>query len=126
MKKLSRIKSPSSTTKGLKKLPAPVTEPVWTYLTNHTHILVCLASDATLRVRDLAQMVGITERAVQRILVDLESAGVLERERAGRRNRYTMTADAPLRHPLEESCSVGGLLKWILAQRRAAAKKAGV
>jgi len=123
MKKLSRIESPPSTTK-LKKISPPETAgPVWTYMTNHTHVLVCLAADATLRVRDLAQQVGITERAVQRILADLESAGVLERERDGRRNHYQILKDASLRHPLEDSCSVGGLLKWILAQKRAAVKK---
>ncbi len=123
MKKLSRIESQPSTTK-LQKIARPaVVEPVWTYMTNHTHVLVCLAADSTLRVRDLALQVGITERAVQRIITDLENAGVLERERDGRRNHYQIREDATLRHPLEESCSVGGLLKWILAQRRAAAKR---
>ena len=124
MKKLSRIVSLASTTKLKKNSPPESTVPVWTYLTNHTHVLVCLAADSTLRVRDLAQQVGITERAVQRILTDLESAGVLERERDGRRNHYQIREDATLRHPLEGSCSVGGLLKWILAQKRAAAKRA--
>lgn len=124
MKNLSRIESLPSTAKLKKISPRETAGPVWTYLTNHTHVLVCLAADATLRVRDLAQQVGITERAVQRILTDLESAGVLGRERDGRRNHYQIREDATLRHPLEESCSVGGLLKWILAQNRTVAKRA--
>ena len=124
MKKMSRIESLASTTKTREDFAPESAEPGWTYLSNHTHVLVCLAADATLRVRDLAQQVGITERAVQRILANLESAGVLERERDGRRNHYQIREDATLRHPLEESCSVGGLLKWIWAQKRAAAKRA--
>ncbi len=120
MKKLSRIESPSSKLKSKKISPPETVAQGWTYMTNHTHVLVCLAADATLRVRDLAQQVGITERAVQRILSDLETAGVLERERDGRRNHYQIREDANLRHPLEECCAVSGLLKWILSQRRKA------
>jgi DNA-binding IclR family transcriptional regulator len=97
----------------------------WTFLTNHTHVLVCLAGDSELRVRDLAQQVGITERAVQRILADLEAAGVLEREREGRRNRYHIREKATLRHPLESHCAVGDLLAWILEQRRAGGRRRG-
>lgn len=97
----------------------------WTFLTNHTHVLVCLAGDSELRVRDLAQQVGITERAVQRILADLEAGGVLEREREGRRNRYHIREKSTLRHPLEAHCAVGDLLAWILEQRRAAARRGG-
>jgi len=123
MKKMSRLTTQPSILKKAKSPPEAVSRPVWTFLTNHTHVLVCLAADAKLRVRDLAQQVGITERAVQRILADLETAGVLERERDGRRNRYQIRDDATLRHPLEKCCSVGGMLKWILAQRRAAARR---
>lgn len=90
----------------------------WTYLTNHTHVLVCLAEDAELRVRDMAARIGITERAVQRIIVDLEEAGVLTRERAGRRNRYVLHGGEHLRHPLEAHCSVGALVDWIRSQKR--------
>jgi len=64
-------------------------------------------------VRDLAVMVGITERAVQRILSDLESAGVLVKERIGRRNRYRIARKSKLRHPLEQHCTIGGLLGWV-------------
>lgn len=85
----------------------------FTYLTNHSHVLVALHADPELRVRDLAVMVGITERAVQRILADLESAGALKIEKIGRRNRYRVLRGARLRHPLEQHCSVGGLLDWV-------------
>lgn len=88
-------------------------EPGFTYLTNHAHVLVVLASDAEARVRDLARLIGITERAVQRIISDLEVAGVLERERLGRRNHYRIRRDARFRHPLEQHCTVGGLLNWV-------------
>ncbi len=97
--------------------------PAFTYLTNHTHVLVALDAEPTSRVRDLAQAVGITERAVQRIIVDLESAGVLVRQRTGRRNRYQICRDSRLRHPLESHCNVGGLLDWIRAGRAEAAAR---
>jgi len=87
----------------------------FTYLTNHSHVLVALDTDPELRVRDLASMVGITERAVQRILSDLEGASVIRIEKLGRRNRYRILRSAKLRHPLERHCSVGGLLDWVHA-----------
>jgi DNA-binding transcriptional ArsR family regulator len=87
----------------------------FTYLTNHSHVLVALDTDPELRVRDLADMVGITERAVQRILADLEASGVVKIEKLGRRNRYRIVRSAKLRHPLEHHCSVGGLLEWVHA-----------
>ncbi len=73
----------------------------WTFLTNHSHVIICLVRDPELRVRDLAAKIGITERAVLRILAELESGGVLSKARSGRRNRYTIHLDFPLRHPLE-------------------------
>jgi predicted ArsR family transcriptional regulator len=85
----------------------------FTYLTNHSHVLVALHLDADLRVRDLAQMVQVTERAVQRILADLQEAGVLRVEKHGRRNRYHIVRSARLRHTLERHCTVGGLLDWV-------------
>ena len=85
----------------------------FTYLTNHSHVLVALDTDPELRVRDLALMVGITERAVQRILSDLEDAGVVKIEKLGRRNRYRIMRGARLRHPLEHHCTVGGLLECV-------------
>ncbi len=85
----------------------------WTYLTNHSHVLICLAEDPTTRLRDVAQRIGITERAVQMIVTDLENAGVLIRHREGRRNRYEILPDKPLRHPVEAHRSVSDLLDMV-------------
>ncbi len=84
--------------------------PGWTFLTNHTHVLLCIARDPEVRLRHIALAVGITERAAQRIVADLDEAGFLERSRVGRRNAYTLRRDLPLRHPLERDRSVGELL----------------
>lgn len=84
--------------------------PTWTFLSNHGHVLTCLNTDATLRVRDIAERVGITERAVVRILGELVEAGYLEKFRDGRRNTYRIRRDQPLRHPLESRHTVGDLL----------------
>jgi DNA-binding transcriptional ArsR family regulator len=88
--------------------------PAWTFLTNHAHVLVCLAADATARLRDVAERVGITERAVQHIVADLEAGGLLTRTREGRRNRYALHVDVPLRHPVEAHVAVRELLGLIL------------
>jgi DNA-binding transcriptional ArsR family regulator len=82
----------------------------WTFLTNHAHVLFCVAKDPAVRLRDVAAAVGVTERAVQRIVAELEEAGYLLRERAGRRNRYEVRASLPLRHPIERHCQVSALL----------------
>lgn len=88
----------------------------WTFLSNHGHVLVCLARDPEARLRDVAVAVGITERAVQKIVSDLEDGGVVERVRDGRRNRYRLFLDKPLRHPIESHRSIGALLSMILNQ----------
>ena len=93
----------------------------WTFLSNHTHVLVCVASDQDLTVRDIAQRVGITERAVLRIVAELEQAGVLERARDGRRNRYRIHPGIPLRHPLEAHCRIGDLLALVTPRAEAKA-----
>lgn len=85
----------------------------WTFLTNHTHVLVCLARDPEMRIRDMSDAIGITERAVQRILQELESAGVLQRTRIGRRNRYDVDLSFALRHPLEAQCSLDSLIRAV-------------
>jgi DNA-binding Lrp family transcriptional regulator len=87
--------------------------PGWTFLSNHSHVLVCLAADGDLTLREVAARVGVTERAVQRIVSDLELAGVLERTRDGRRNTYRIDATVPLRHPLEAHCRIGNLLSMV-------------
>jgi DNA-binding Lrp family transcriptional regulator len=88
----------------------------WTFFTNHAHVLFCLAADSELRMRDLAVRVGITERATQRIVSELEEAGFLTIERVGRRNRYRVRSDLPLRHPIEARHTVGELLTLIDGQ----------
>jgi predicted MarR family transcription regulator len=85
----------------------------WTFLTNHLHVLACLARDPELRIRDIADLIGITERATVQILSQLEASGYLTRTRVGRRNHYTVHAELPLRHPLQSSHQVGELLRVI-------------
>lgn len=85
----------------------------WTFLTNHAHVLVCIAEDADIRGRDIAARVGITERAAQAIVSDLAEEGYVTRTKVGRRNRYTVNADAPLRHPLEHDHTIGDLLETL-------------
>lgn len=85
----------------------------WTFLSNHTHVLVCLTADGGQTLREVSSKVGVTERAVQRIVADLEQAGVLERERDGRRNIYRIDTSVPLRHPLEAHCRIGALLRLV-------------
>jgi predicted transcriptional regulator of viral defense system len=82
----------------------------WTFLTNHAYVLLCIARDPVIRLRDVAEQVGITERAAQRIVADLVAEGYVSRVRAGRRNQYRVNDDLPLRHPLDRSQSVGALL----------------
>ncbi|MEM9881286.1 MAG: winged helix-turn-helix domain-containing protein [Planctomycetota bacterium] len=85
----------------------------WTFLSNHSHVLVLLAAEPDLRLRDLAERVGITERAVQKIVADLEAGGVLTRQRDGRRNHYLVHRDRPLRHPVEAHRTVADLIGMV-------------
>ncbi len=85
----------------------------WTFLTNHGHVLVCLARSPELRLREVAQKVGVTERAVQRIVADLEEAGFLTRHRAGRQNEYEIDVDRPMRHAVEADSTVGTFLRLL-------------
>jgi DNA-binding transcriptional ArsR family regulator len=86
----------------------------WTFLSNHGHVLLCIAQEPEILLREVAERVGITERAVQRIVGDLEQGGYLSRVREGRRNRYEVHADLPLRHPVEAHREVRVLLELIL------------
>lgn len=90
----------------------------WTFLTNHSHVLVCLAADPDLRMREIAELVGITERATQRIIAELVEGGYLVKERDGRRNRYTVNGDASLRHRVEGDHTLGELLAAVAQSRR--------
>lgn len=88
----------------------PTTKKQWTYLSNHAHLLVTLARNPSARVRDMAAVVGITERAVQRILLELQEAKVIAVTKVGRRNEYTINMDSPLRHSLEGHRTIGDLI----------------
>ena len=90
-----------------------MTSSSWTFLTNHAHILMCLAKSPSERIRDLAVKVEITERAVQRIIVELEAEGYLEHIREGRRNLYKVLSRKPLRHDVEKHRKVNDLIKLI-------------
>lgn len=90
----------------------------WTFFTNHAHVLLCLASDPEMRLRDVVERVGITERAVQKIISELEAGGILERQRQGRRNTYKILGKLPLRHPVEAHCTVDGLIHFVLDSRK--------
>lgn len=85
----------------------------WTFLTNHGHVLVCLAQDSEVLLRDVAARTGITERSVQQIVADLERAGIIIRIRVGRRNRYLVRREECFRHPLEEGVTVGEFLDLV-------------
>ncbi|MFN5797719.1 MAG: helix-turn-helix transcriptional regulator [Planctomyces sp.] len=89
----------------------PTEQPRWTFLTNHAHVLVLLWQNPAMIVREVARQVGITERAVQHILAELENAGILQRTRVGRQNRYHIETSVPLRHPIESHRTIGELLQ---------------
>jgi len=85
----------------------------WTFFTNHAHVMVCLLKDPEQSLREVAQAVGITERAVQRIIGELVDAGYLSRSRKGRCNQYTIHTDKQLRHPLESHHTLADVLDVI-------------
>lgn len=82
----------------------------WTFLTNHARVLLEVARNPNARLRDLADVAGITERAAQAIVTDLEAAGYLTRTRVGRRNHYTVDPTRRFRHPAEADHRIDGLL----------------
>lgn len=94
------------------------TTPAWTYLSNHAHVLIYLARRPDATMREAADAIGITERAVQRIISELDEDGVLRRIRNGRRNEYEIDAARPLKHPVESHCSVRELLALINERAR--------
>jgi len=85
----------------------------WTFFSNHGHVLVCLARDSEARLRDVAAQVGITERAVQKIVRDLQDGDYLEVSKHGRRNRYRINNRKALRHPLQSGSTVGQLINLV-------------
>ncbi len=89
----------------------------WTFLTNHSHVLLCLVEDSTMRIRDIAAAVGITQRAVLKIIGDLEGAGYLQRRREGRRNCYEINTGLRLRHPLEADRTLAALIALVSGRK---------
>ncbi|QEG37600.1 Sugar-specific transcriptional regulator TrmB [Bythopirellula goksoeyrii] len=85
----------------------------WTFLSNHAHVLLCLTRDSTMRIRDIALEVGITERAIRNIISDLEETGYVERVRIGRRNSYRIDKSLHLRHPIEQRKTIADLIRAI-------------
>jgi predicted transcriptional regulator len=85
----------------------------WRFLSNHTQVLLCLHRDPDARFRDIAQSVGITERAAQRIVADLMESGYVESERSGRRNHYTIRTKIAMRHPAQHGHEIGELLELL-------------
>jgi DNA-binding IclR family transcriptional regulator len=92
----------------------------WTFLTNHTQVLLCIARDEDVRLRDVAQSVGITERAAQRIVADLVEAGYVQRIRVGRRNRYAINSNVEMRHQAQLGHQIGDLLELLRLDEQAA------
>jgi DNA-binding MarR family transcriptional regulator len=89
---------------------------LWRFVTNHAHVLQCIAADPDARLRDIAAAVGITERATVSIVSDLEQAGYLTKSRDGRRNRYEVHDELPLRHPSHRHHTVGDLIQFLEAR----------
>jgi hypothetical protein len=89
----------------------------WTFLSNHAHVLICIAREPEARLREVAAQVGITERAVQHIVADLEEAGYLSHTRKGRRNYYKLHVDRPFRHPVAAHRDISLLLSLIVGTR---------
>jgi predicted ArsR family transcriptional regulator len=92
--------------------------PAWSFLTNHAQVLLCIAHDPGIRLRDIGEAVRITERAAHRIVVELAAAGYISRRRDGRRNHYTIQSHLPLPDPLAREQKIGDLLA-ILARQSA-------
>jgi DNA-binding MarR family transcriptional regulator len=90
---------------------SPADTPTWSFLTNHARVLLCIADDSAIRLRDIGAQVGITERAVYRIVDDLVSAGYISRERSGRRNRYTVHRHLPVPDRITRTRPIGELLE---------------
>lgn len=82
----------------------------WTFLSNHAQVLLCIARDPEVRIRDIAQMVGITERAAQRIVSDLIVDGYVDRTKVGRRNHYGLHGDVKMRHVAQAGLAISELL----------------
>ena len=94
-------------------MSSPESDKTWRFLSNHTQVLLCLQRDPDARFRDIAQTVGITERAAQRIVADLIDSGYVESKRIGRRNHYRINRDIAMRHPAQDGHDIGELLRLL-------------
>ena len=108
-----------SRVKKIEKPAPPATPADWTFFSNHLHVLFCLAENPSIRLREVAVLVGITERMVQKIVTDLVDAGFITIAKQGRCNTYKHDGRLPLRHPLESHCTIGQVLDLV----RSPAKK---
>ena len=91
----------------------PKSKSTWTFLTNHSHVLLCLVKNPSIKMREIADKVGITERAVQGIIADLRNEGYIDREKKGRRNTYQINKKQHLKHPIEEHRTLADLILLI-------------
>jgi predicted transcriptional regulator len=107
------------------QLASPDDHHRWRFVTNHAHVLETIATDPTSRLRDIAYTVGITERTAAQIVNDLVDAGYLTKFRDGRRNRYDIHEELPLRHPQHRHHTVGELIRFLEAPRQAASPPNG-
>jgi DNA-binding IclR family transcriptional regulator len=114
---------PAALTPGRVGNPLP-DPPSWTFLTNHAHVLICIALDPDLRLRDVAGRVGITERATQRIVHDLVEGGYVTRRKVGRRNSYRLRLEQPMRHPVESGHAIRDLVAALSDEADAAMRGA--
>jgi predicted ArsR family transcriptional regulator len=83
---------------------------IWTFLTNHSQVLLCIARNQRMTAKEISEVVGITERAVQRLIRDLEESDYIMRVRVGRQNRYVINTEQPMRHPAQGGRPIGELL----------------
>lgn len=88
-------------------------ESSWTFLSNHAHVILCLANNNSMLMRNIAQKVGITERAVHQIIADLVESGYITRLKEGRCNKYKIKTEKNLRHSIENLCKIGGLIDFV-------------
>jgi DNA-binding IclR family transcriptional regulator len=98
-------------------LMPPDATPTWTFLTRHAQVLLCIADDPGIRMRDIGDRVGVTERAAHRIVGELADAGYISRERRGRRNHYTVRPEQPLPDAVARDQRVGALLDILIRRR---------
>ena len=116
MKKTPKVSPRVRKSTSSSSITAPPATGSWTFLTNHTHVLLCLYRQPDRRLRDVANEVGVTERLVQRIVAELFEEGYLHITKEGRCNRYTVNADLRLRHPLEMQHTIGELMELLRSE----------